>query len=82
MGNNSYLAQAKKARIKGTGDSNLDQQALPINPVESVTLKVRPMVIRNEVIHLYALEYFPNTQVGHHLQAVSGRDCVKSKCPE
>jgi hypothetical protein len=41
-------AGAKRQRI-GSWQSILDQQALPINPVESIALKVHSMVIRNEV---------------------------------
>ncbi len=33
----------------GVGKSLRDQQALPINPANSITLKVHSMVIRNEI---------------------------------
>lgn len=43
-----YAGRPKRAR-KGVGISATDQPALPINPVDSIALKVQTMVIRNEV---------------------------------
>lgn len=47
----TVIAHAKTARKSGAGDSSLDQFALPINPVESITLRIQSMVIRNVVTH-------------------------------
>jgi hypothetical protein len=40
---------SQKANGYGVGTNLGDQRALPINPAKSITLKVRSMVIRNEI---------------------------------